>query len=245
MGGATGHDDYAPCSLEDLLEADVDYWALGHVHERSVLAERPFVVYPGNTQGRSIREVGARGCTVVRVAEDGTVDLEARTLDAVRWDLGTVSIDGISRLDELDARIDACLGDMASRAGTRPVVARLEVRGRGALHAELRREGCLADLRRRHREHWGGREPFVWLERVECACAEEIDLELLGRRPDLVGRIVEVASELEGDPARLGHVLDDLYHRKGHVLDAPTPDELQAVLAEARLLCIELLEVRP
>lgn len=49
VGRNTGHEDYAPCELEDLLNIGMDYWALGHVHERKVLHADPYVVYPGNT----------------------------------------------------------------------------------------------------------------------------------------------------------------------------------------------------
>lgn len=244
VGGTTGHDDYAPCSLDDLQGADVDYWALGHVHQHRVLAQHPHVVYPGNTQGRSIRETSARGCCVVRVEADGVAAVEFRPLDAVRWDLATVSIDGITSLDALDTRIAGCLEEMRVRAGSRPVVARLEIRGRGPMHAELRRDGMLADLRRRYRETRGGHEPFLWLERLDCASAEELDFELLGRRQDLVGTVVRVAQELESDPGRIACVLEDLYVRRNRLVEAPTEEELQAILADARLLCIDLLEGR-
>jgi len=58
-----GHAAYAPCNLEVLRSKHYDYWALGHVQEHEVVSEDPYVVFPGNTQGRTIRETGpkARG----------------------------------------------------------------------------------------------------------------------------------------------------------------------------------------
>src|SRR5262249_53759307 len=41
VGGHTGHADYAPVTLPELTESGFDYWALGHVHSRSVLAQEP------------------------------------------------------------------------------------------------------------------------------------------------------------------------------------------------------------
>ena len=55
---------YAPCTLEGLLSKNYDYWALGHVHRREILHENPWIVFPGNTQGRHINESGPRGCTL-------------------------------------------------------------------------------------------------------------------------------------------------------------------------------------
>src|SRR5262249_32239829 len=63
VGSQAGHADYAPTTVEELSAAGFSYWALGHVHTRSVLASEPaMIVYPGNTQGRHAREGGERGC---------------------------------------------------------------------------------------------------------------------------------------------------------------------------------------
>ena len=59
VGSDTGHESYAPCTVDDLRQAGVDYWALGHVHTRRILNERnPVVAYPGNPQGRHPQRVG-------------------------------------------------------------------------------------------------------------------------------------------------------------------------------------------
>lgn len=61
------HETYAPCRVADLTLKGYDYWALGHIHDRRVLAERPWVVFPGNLQGRHSKEAGPKGCTLVTV----------------------------------------------------------------------------------------------------------------------------------------------------------------------------------
>ncbi|WP_214429507.1 metallophosphoesterase family protein, partial [Escherichia coli] len=65
LTGQEGHDVYAPCSVDDLRRAGYDYWALGHIHERQVVAEAPAIVFPGNLQGRHAREAGPKGATLV------------------------------------------------------------------------------------------------------------------------------------------------------------------------------------
>ena len=70
--GREGHAGYAPCVPADLVRHGYDYWALGHVHNREVLHEHPHIVFPGNLQGRNIRETGSKGCTLVTV-EDGHI----------------------------------------------------------------------------------------------------------------------------------------------------------------------------
>ncbi|KUK98727.1 MAG: Metallophosphoesterase [Methanoculleus marisnigri] len=72
-----GHEPYAPCSLNDLVERGYDYWALGHIHKPGVIRRSgPAVVYPGNPQGRDIGESGPRGCCLVSV---GRIPMDRRS----------------------------------------------------------------------------------------------------------------------------------------------------------------------
>nr|WP_291920186.1 DNA repair exonuclease [Maricaulis sp.] len=66
LGGMGGHENYAPCAMEDLVNKGYNYWALGHVHKASVLHVKPHVVFPGNLQGRHARETGAKGASLGR-----------------------------------------------------------------------------------------------------------------------------------------------------------------------------------
>ena len=70
--GREGHELYAPCALDDLIEKGYDYWALGHVHKGEILRESPWILFPGNTQGSHIEGPGPEGCTIVTVDDDGS-----------------------------------------------------------------------------------------------------------------------------------------------------------------------------
>ncbi|MCT4411270.1 DNA repair exonuclease [Leuconostoc falkenbergense] len=56
---------YAPFSVGDLLSKNYDYWALGHIHKRQTLNQRPFVGYSGNLQGLNLTETGPKGYYLV------------------------------------------------------------------------------------------------------------------------------------------------------------------------------------
>ncbi len=80
------HDRYAPCTTEDLRAPGYDYWALGHIHTRQQVDEAASAWYPGNLQGRSPRETGARGGLLVTLAADTEPDVEFRSFAPTRWE---------------------------------------------------------------------------------------------------------------------------------------------------------------
>ena len=89
-GGGTDHDNYAPFSIKDLYEKQFDYWALGHIHKRTILSDHPPIIYPGNLQGRNKKETGLKGCYYVTLSEFETTKTFIETSDVV-WE--EVSVD--------------------------------------------------------------------------------------------------------------------------------------------------------
>lgn len=85
------HDVYAPFQISDLQKEPFNYWALGHIHKRQILHERPYIVYPGNTQGRNRKEHGAKGCYHVTINTKETnlefIPLQAITFEKVALNL--------------------------------------------------------------------------------------------------------------------------------------------------------------
>ena len=246
-GGYAEHEPYAPCTLDELAAAGFDYWALGHVHEHAVLSQYPHVVYPGNTQGRHIRESGPRGACVVHVDQGKQVELSFHPLDSVRWMAPNVSISGVDSVDALQRTLEkAALGGRDAADG-RAVVCRITLEGSGALYDELARDGALTGLRDALRETLAAEQPFVWVERLESRCRPEMDLARRQEQGDLLGTALKVAAELlDSDQlaTQMAPALEDLFqHRRaGKALDELSATELRALVDEARWLCVELLE---
>lgn len=243
LDGRAGHDPYAPCTLEDLTALGYDYWALGHVHTREILHESPPIVFPGNTQGRHIRETGPKGCYLVRAGGHKPCSLEFHPLDVVRWAELTVDLTGLHRegeaLDCCRASLDAALEE----AGGRVLAARVVFTGTTPLHAVLRgdldrltAEVCALALA-------GGGEA-IWVEQVSLKTqparetAQETTLE--------TGPIAELAAymaALDDDAAAVvtfSQALEPLARRlPGELRREPDPldlvggDAVRAVLADA------------
>lgn len=137
MNGREGHESYAPCTLDDLVNKGYDYWALGHVHQFETVAQEPPVVFCGCIQGRHIKESGAKGCVQVTVEEGAPLQMTRHEIDVVRWERVFVDLEGIASLDALLERFQEGLEAVVERHDPKPVVARVEFGGRTDLHARI------------------------------------------------------------------------------------------------------------
>ncbi len=163
--GATQHAPYAPTTVDALFAHGYDYWALGHVHEHRIhQAVGRWVVYPGNSQGRMIRESGPRGC--VRIAVDATraiTGVERVIVDVARWERVSVDVGDAASVDEIHQRVRAALRVTADAAEGRPMACRLTLVGRGEGHAHTQRNPRLLEAQLRADAAAG--TPPVCLER--------------------------------------------------------------------------------
>lgn len=122
-------DRYAPCRLADLLGKNVDYWALGHIHKRSILYKQPHIVYPGNTQGRNSKETGEKGAYLVTVRNGSVIEMGFVPTQDILWQDIVIDITGKSYGDVLD--------EITTMANPRSVLS-LKFIGRGEMDSAIR-----------------------------------------------------------------------------------------------------------
>lgn len=166
LNGREGHAAYAPCSLANLTAQGYDYWALGHVHRRDVVAQQPYVVFPGNLQGRHSRETGAKGCYLVTVSEQQVVDLTFQALDVMRWEICTIDASELVDIEAILEKTREIVQATLQQADNRPLALRFVLHGQSALHSELHRQSVrwLNELRSVVIETGVGN---VWVEKVQ------------------------------------------------------------------------------
>jgi len=248
-GGNTQHESYAPRTEEELMAAGLDYWALGHVHERIVLRPaEPFIGYPGNTQGRHINEPGPRGCFLVRVTAEGKLGEapEFVATDHIRWLNGEIDISDLDGIDGLLSRIDERLDELAEQAEGRSVVTRLTLCGRGVLHQSLTRPNACRELLDQLHELGAKRSPFVWVEKLILRTRPNVDLEARRGTPDFLGDLLRLIDGIRQSPdeiAGLSRELGDLYEhgRASRFLKPPDEQALRSLLDDAESRCADLL----
>lgn len=248
-GGDTRHDPYAPRSVSELVESNLNYWALGHIHESTVLRKAdPFIGYPGNTQGRHVNEAGPRGCFLVRVTAEGNLEAEPDFVatDSVRWLASDIDIAGVETMDILLDRIDEKMDELAVQAEERGVVTRITFRGRGPLHHSLARANAARDLLDELHNLGTARTPFIWAEKLVLRTRPQIDLEARRGAQDFLGDLLRLVNDIRRSPdemAELQRVIADLYEhsRASKILHSPGEDALQTLLDEAESRCADLL----
>jgi DNA repair exonuclease SbcCD nuclease subunit len=235
VGRQTGHADYAPATVAELLAAGFDYWALGHVHTRAVLAEEPaMVVYPGNTQGRNPRESGPRGCYQVDVDTHGRAHLQFIDTSVARWTHLELSIENLNSMNQL---VDLMLerGREAAASFEGRTVARCTIRGNGLLHRDLQREDMNEELAE-------VLSSTLIVESVRIATGPMLDFDSLARTETMVSDFLKLTERALEDPElrqRLADSLAPLFRRK----DMPGVDDarLREWIERASALGVDLL----
>jgi len=240
--GRPGHEPYAPCTVEGLRQKGYHYWALGHVHQYEKLCADPPIVFPGNTQGRHIRESGARGCVLVTVGENLQPSLEFVPTDVARWaqvrvDAGDCS-GGYEVVDAFAGRLEAVVSENSGM----PLAVRAEITGTsyaaGDLFAEPER--WTGEIRAAAMEVGGSR---VWVEKVllSCGLPEEGEQAVSGGAID---ELLTLFDEFSADPGarqELSALLED-FSRKlprevkegPEAISCQDPGWIRGVLEKAR-----------
>ena len=210
LDGREGHAPYAPCSLTALLERGYDYWALGHAHTHEIASRVPWVVYPGNLQGRQAREAGPKGAVVVEFDGARVTNAALRALDVVRWAKVVVEAPEAASLDDLGEAVRQRLGAECRNAGERLIAARVELVGPSPVHALLKAdpERVTETVRAAALDVDGG---SAWVERVVVRTRAHGDRLLAWSRD--MGPLAELAREiaaLGSSPATLDAFLGEL-----------------------------------
>jgi DNA repair exonuclease SbcCD nuclease subunit len=251
LNGRPEHATYAPSSIEVLRGRGYDYWALGHIHSREVVSTEPWVVFPGNLQGRHAREVGPKGATVITLEGGRIVDVRHETLDAVRWAVCQVDASAAGDAHDVVELVRASLSRHAADAGGRLLAARVVVKGETRAHVQLMSaperwtehlRACALDVG----------EGAVWLERALFETSSGQSTSHDDGRADVLAELAAGLRMLLQDPnavRELSGSLEDLKHKlppaasegeRGVRLDDPA--SLAPLLEEAgELLLARLL----
>ncbi len=224
LEGDSKHANYAPCSVAELSAKDYDYWALGHVHEYTVIQQEPcWIVFPGNLQGRHIRELGSKGAVLVNADETGILSVERLMTDILRWYSVNVDVSKATTLDDvvrLAGQSFECL--VAENHDSKPMMVRVTFVGKTAVHGEL--FGMAPHLRA---EILGQAAAIgadqLWVEKVIVNTQSMLTLEEIKARSDAVADLQILLEEAPNDAMLLKDLEKELQLMVGRM-----PTELMA-----------------
>lgn len=218
---------YVPCSPAELSRIEeVDYWALGHIHQPTVHETEPPIIHPGIPQGRHASETGPGGCVLVELAENKAPDIEFVPTSQVIWqerrvdvssesasEYALTTLDGIQRFIEAeqpdpDPRYDSLesrLGLAVRRPERDPAgfVVRWVLTGRGGGSDFLAdsEEPLLPRIAARLRESMGSNAPFVYTDSVEDRTGPPLpSVEDLRETDRVVDEFFDLIEDIDDDP---------------------------------------------
>jgi len=220
LTGRENHENYAPCTVADLNSKGYDYWALGHIHKREIVSDDPWIVFPGNIQGRKINEAGPKSATLVTV-EDGRIkEVREHELDVLRWTKCEVNLSECKTSESIYAAVRQGFKQEIEQADSKTLALRLVLTGECPVHAQLidRTEQWTEEFRGLAVEFGD-----MWLEKVKFNTTRKVSLEeIIGEDTPLTD-LLQSIQQLELDSDTLFELVPEL-----SVLNVKLPAEIHS-----------------
>ena len=237
-----------PTSLADLKAANLDAWALGHIHRPQIVAQDPLIVYAGSPQGLDISEDGPHGCYLVRASLDDGQWVTTTTfypLAPIIWQ--TLSLD-LSDLTTIEQVVIALENELTRLKDNLPANVRASlVKVSLTCHTSLAQELSIGidDLQAELIPLEQG-TPGIYLLDLAIQADQAVDLTNYLERDDLLGFCVRKAQDLPQDAAEsfIQKTLSPLFNQSQlrKILGSLDQTTCQDLLADATKLCIAQLE---
>jgi DNA repair exonuclease SbcCD nuclease subunit len=208
--------DYVPVSLQDLENEEVDYWALGHIHETKIFEDN-LAAYPGIPQGRHIEEKGVGGCLKVEVSKNSSTEVEFVPVSSICWREHEIDLEEgeYSKKhhikSEIEEKVDGLEADFEKIEDKglsvkydgfelNQFIYRWFLKGRTEAHDRLKEENTAELLKQDLRNKLSSFKPLVWTEEVKIQTRPSLpnvgDIE----DNDVIDGFEELVEQSESEP---------------------------------------------
>lgn len=208
LEGYVEHATYAPCTRDELHAKGYDYWALGHVHNYEMWSGASTIVFPGNLQGRNIRETGRKGAVSVTVDDAGNSVVERLYLDVLRWEVLKVDVSECTSIGAVARKVGKGLSDLLVQDSISHAV-RVVLEGKSSLHGAL--FGNAAALRAEVLAQAAAIDPEkLWIEKVKVATSASEQAQSGADSREALQELQAILQEARSDPDFLAHLEEEL-----------------------------------
>jgi DNA repair exonuclease SbcCD nuclease subunit len=223
----------------------MDYWALGHIHERAYLAtDAPWIVYPGNLQARGIGapEKGPKGAVVVEAEDDAIRQVSFEPVDRVRSVDIEVEVSEMSDAASLEEGLLQQSHRLRQTHGDCGLLVEVTLAGAGVLPASCRGPEFRHALLERLRLRTANDQPFLWWVTVHDRSATSFSTADLPTSDELTAAILRRRQSLLEDAAARRVFLQKHFEPLERIWIAELEaSEVEGLLREATELAVDLL----
>lgn len=233
---------YSPVLLTDLEQKGYNYWALGHVHTMKQWINNSVIQYPGVLQGRHRAENGEKGCFLVKVASDKSIDSRFIEFQDIIW--REVAIDLTETAPDMLVDMLLDVKEKNRSLGQVGCLLSLTLKGATRCHNWLQMSDESADLLLELREGEERLDNFVWVTSIIDRTNPVVDWNDLRNQENFLSEVILFIEELENS------LTDQNAENKLHALSEATEIftgvhglklEQKEILSKAKLLILQVL----
>ena len=212
VGARKEHAPYSPCTINDLRAGNMDLWLLGHIHTPEVICKDPFILYPGNIQGRHINEDGPRGCYLIKVDSNYKVSYEFKPVQNILWKQEEINIKKITTsLELVDLLLDKCEEELSNLTkDEKGIVIRWKLTGSSSLYHELTMTDKIEETKEILIERFFNQAPFIFPESIRLLIKPDKKTEDFVNQENFIGDFLRLAGQVKNDEQMKNELLEML-----------------------------------
>ncbi len=247
VGSSPAHDNYAPCTKDDLLKAKLDYWALGHIHKSEKINKAyPTIIYSGNPQGRDFSETGAHGCFLIEMQDNKPPLIKFKALQKIQFYESEIDMTNVKNVEIVIEKINNLKNNLLSQKPNCSYIIRIKLIGRTELYNQLNEQDELKEIIEIINENELDKTFFCWIDNIQSNLKPDIDLNEREKANDFVAEVLKNYKNIQNDNDKM----NELFHnveaelKKGkakHYLNDIQEKDLKDITESSKLILLNQL----
>ncbi len=244
VDGNKEHGSYAPTTLSELKNTDIDYWALGHIHKAGILLDKaPMIVYSGTPQGGNIKETGDKSCLLVEVEKSNIKKTKWLNTSRIIWEQLDIDISGVETTDQVIKLIEEEIDVVFSKTEL-PMIIRIKLVGR--TDYDIHKGNKVQDIFESLNEQYSDQNKWLLIESIKVKTKPTISIEGMLEQDSFIAdffKQFELAKATDFDNSNYLEIGKDLFNNSSIKKHLPplTGDDLTDIYEQIKNIAYEYL----